>query len=74
MISTFYRYQFSGEFGEAVRLPVRISVLNDDIFPVDITQIPQTLPEGFIGRAMHAEWRSINTLCAALFPAAAPRL
>ena len=38
-------HQFGRERGEAIEFPLCISILNDNVFPLHVPKLAQTLPE-----------------------------
>ena len=38
-------HEFGHEAGDAVRVSLNVAILNQDVFPLDITEISQPLPE-----------------------------
>ena len=46
--STLSCYEFSDEAWDTIRLSLKVAVLDQDVFALDITEIPQPLSECFV--------------------------
>jgi hypothetical protein len=59
-------HQVGGELGEPFGCPPRLSPFNGDVLPLDVAELPQSVPEGIVGtgterlRTEHANPRNLR--------------
>ena len=70
----FETHEFGRKRGQAIEFSLCISILNDDIFPLDVAKLAQTLPECLDAAALaEARRPQLDILSVGLSSAAAPR-